>query len=70
MLLTCEVLLVGYRAADPGFAKTNIMRELPSYIASMVFLGFRVLGLLQSPDEGAESLVDAALAPPVKTNLL
>ncbi|KFK25831.1 hypothetical protein AALP_AA8G167600 [Arabis alpina] len=62
--LTDDSHHVSVIAADPGFAKTNIMRELPSYIASVVFLGFKVLGLLQSPDEGAESLVDAALAPP------
>ncbi|XP_020876594.1 dehydrogenase/reductase SDR family member on chromosome X isoform X2 [Arabidopsis lyrata subsp. lyrata] len=49
-------------AADPGFVKTNIMRELPCYITSMVFLGFRILGLLQSPDDGAESIIDAALS--------
>ncbi|KAG7602400.1 putative NADP-retinol dehydrogenase [Arabidopsis thaliana] len=51
-------------AADPGFVKTNIMRELPCYITSMVFLGFKILGLLQSPEDGAESIIDAALSTP------
>ncbi|CAH2072642.1 unnamed protein product [Thlaspi arvense] len=51
-------------AADPGFAKTNIMHEFPSYVTSITFLVFKILGLLQSPDEGAEAFVDAALAPP------
>ncbi|CAA7018151.1 unnamed protein product [Microthlaspi erraticum] len=51
-------------AADPGFAKTNIMHEFPSYVLAIAFLGFKILGLLQSPHEGAESFIDAALAPP------
>ncbi|ESQ41576.1 hypothetical protein EUTSA_v10013899mg [Eutrema salsugineum] len=51
-------------AADPGFAKTNLLRDFPTYIAAMAFLGFKILGLLQTPEEGAESIVDAALAPP------
>ncbi|VVB14673.1 unnamed protein product [Arabis nemorensis] len=70
--LTDDSHHVSVIAADLGFVKTNIMRELPSYIISMVFNpGFRVLGLFQSPDQGAESLVDAALAPPpVNTNSL
>ncbi|KFK25830.1 hypothetical protein AALP_AA8G167400 [Arabis alpina] len=62
--LTDDSHHVSVIAADPGLAKTNLMREFPKYIVSMVFATFRVLGLLQSPDKGAESFVDAALAPP------
>ncbi|EOA20857.1 hypothetical protein CARUB_v10001194mg [Capsella rubella] len=54
-------------AADPGFVKTNIMRELPSCITSMAFLGFRIIGILQSPDAGAESIIDAALSAPERS---
>ncbi|KAJ0232595.1 NAD(P)-binding Rossmann-fold superfamily protein [Hirschfeldia incana] len=51
-------------AADPGFVKTNLLREFPKYSSAYAFLLFQVVGLLQTPDEGAESSVDAALAPP------
>ncbi|CAN8300081.1 unnamed protein product [Cochlearia groenlandica] len=51
-------------AADPGFAKTNIMHEYPSYVTAITFVCFKIIGLLQSPDKGAESIVDAALATP------
>ncbi|ESQ41573.1 hypothetical protein EUTSA_v10013855mg [Eutrema salsugineum] len=62
--LTDDSHHVSVIAADPGFAKTKIMREYPTYITAMAFLGFKTLGLLQTPEEGAESIVDAALAPP------
>ncbi|CAH8386765.1 unnamed protein product [Eruca vesicaria subsp. sativa] len=51
-------------AADPGFVKTNLMREFPKYASGFGFLFFKLIGLLQTPDEGARSSVDAALAPP------
>ncbi|KAL0681113.1 hypothetical protein Bca4012_047960 [Brassica carinata] len=55
----------GYdRAADPGFVKTNLMREYPKYVSAFAFLSFKLIGLLQTPDEGARSSVDATLAPP------
>ncbi|WZY74958.1 hypothetical protein YC2023_021342 [Brassica napus] len=53
-------------AADPGFVKTNLMREYPKYVSAFAFLSFKLVGLLQTPDEGARSSVDAALAPSVK----
>jgi hypothetical protein len=43
------------------------MRELPSYISRMTFIALNLLGLLQSPEEGASSVIDAALAPPVSS---
>ncbi|KAK8704109.1 hypothetical protein V6N13_047742 [Hibiscus sabdariffa] len=51
-------------AADPGFVKTNIMREFPSYLSNLAFQVLRILGLLQSPEDGVSSILDAALAPP------
>ncbi|XP_056847511.1 uncharacterized protein LOC108841139 isoform X2 [Raphanus sativus] len=51
-------------AADPGFVKTNLMREYPKYVSAFAFLCFKTIGLLQTPDEGARSSLDAALAPP------
>ncbi|KAG2238793.1 hypothetical protein Bca52824_091964 [Brassica carinata] len=51
-------------AAEPGLVKTNLLREFPKYASASAFLFFKVIGLLQTPDEGAESSVDAALAPP------
>lgn len=58
------------RAVDPGAVKTNIMHELPSYIQVMAFCSLKILGLLQSPEDAAESVIDAALAPPVRYGLL
>lgn len=60
------VLLDKCRAADPGFVKTNLMREYPKYVSAFAFFSFKLIGLLQTPDEGARSSVDAALAPSVK----
>ncbi|XP_074345545.1 uncharacterized protein LOC141684459 isoform X1 [Apium graveolens] len=51
-------------AVDPGVVKTNIMREIPSCLSETAFLALRVLGLLQSPEVGVSSIVDAALSPP------
>ncbi|KAF8090199.1 hypothetical protein N665_0483s0037 [Sinapis alba] len=51
-------------AADPGFVKTNLLREFPKYSSASAFLFFKVIGLLKTPDEGSESSVDAVLAPP------
>ena len=33
----------------------------------MAFIALNLLGLLQSPEEGASSVIDAALAPPVSS---
>ncbi|KAI5605980.1 hypothetical protein BDE02_01G389300 [Populus trichocarpa] len=62
--LTDESCKVSVIAADPGAVETNIMRELPSYISRVTFIALNLLGLLQSPEEGASSVIDAALAPP------
>lgn len=45
--------------------KTNIMREIPSCFSWMAFSVLKLLGLLQSPEAGVCSILDAALAPPV-----
>lgn len=55
----------GNSAADPGAVKTNIMREIPSVISGIAFMGLKLLGILQSPENGIHSILDAALAPPV-----
>ncbi|KAL3615165.1 hypothetical protein CASFOL_040826 [Castilleja foliolosa] len=51
-------------AADPGAVQTNIMREMPSCVSQMAYAGLKILSLLQSPETGVRSIVDAALAPP------
>ncbi|XP_071922080.1 uncharacterized protein [Coffea arabica] len=56
-------------AVDPGAVKTSIMREIPSCIASMAFLGLKLLGALQAPENGVSSIIDAALAPPEITGV-
>ncbi|XP_013612369.1 PREDICTED: short-chain dehydrogenase TIC 32, chloroplastic [Brassica oleracea var. oleracea] len=55
---------VSVAAVDPGAVKTNIMHELPSYIQVLAFCSLKVLRLMQSSEEAAESVIDAALAPP------
>ncbi|CAI0553875.1 unnamed protein product [Linum tenue] len=54
---------VSVLAADPGMVKTNIMQEVPFSLSNIAYLVFRVLGLLQSPENGINSILDAALAP-------
>ncbi|XP_015086455.1 dehydrogenase/reductase SDR family member on chromosome X [Solanum pennellii] len=51
-------------AADPGVVKTNIMREIPSSLSWLAFFVLKLLGLLQSPDVGISSVLDAVHAPP------
>lgn len=58
---SCPVSII---AADPGVVKTNIMREVPTCLRYVAFLVLNLLGLLQSPESGVRSVVDAALAPP------
>ncbi|TXG50811.1 hypothetical protein EZV62_023335 [Acer yangbiense] len=53
-----------YDAVDPGVVKTNIMREVPSLLSHAAFTVLKLLGLLQSPEDGINSVLDAALAPP------
>ncbi|XP_004502627.1 uncharacterized protein [Cicer arietinum] len=50
--------------ADPGSAQTSIMREVPATLAWLAFFVLKRLRLLQSPECGKNSIVDAALAPP------
>ncbi|KAK9100105.1 hypothetical protein Scep_023535 [Stephania cephalantha] len=51
-------------AADPGVVHTNIMREVPLPLSLLATTVLKYFGLLQSPEEGVESIIDAALAPP------
>ncbi|XP_068313020.1 uncharacterized protein [Pyrus communis] len=51
-------------AVDPGVVETNIMREVPSCLSSLAFIVLKLLGLLQSPEIGVSSILDAALSPP------
>ncbi|KAK8572126.1 hypothetical protein V6N12_028188 [Hibiscus sabdariffa] len=62
--LTDQPSHVSVNAADPGFVKTNIMREFPSCLSNLAFQVLRILGLLQLPEDGVSSILDAALAPP------
>ncbi|XP_044477540.1 dehydrogenase/reductase SDR family member on chromosome X-like isoform X1 [Mangifera indica] len=55
---------VSVNAADPGVVKTNIMREVPSSISHVAFIVLKLFGLLQLPENGIDSILDAALAPP------
>ncbi|KAL3522637.1 hypothetical protein ACH5RR_015471 [Cinchona calisaya] len=50
-------------AVDPGAVKTNIMREIPACITWMAFIGLKLLGILQSPENGVLSVLHAAVAP-------
>lgn len=59
------VLFIIESAADPGVVKTNIMREVPSSISHVAFIVLKLFGLLQLPKNGIDSILDAALAPPV-----
>ncbi|KVH95854.1 Glucose/ribitol dehydrogenase [Cynara cardunculus var. scolymus] len=56
-------------AVDPGAVKTDIMREVPWCISQVALLVLGVLGLLQSPEAGVSSILDAALAPPETSGL-
>ncbi|KAL0541717.1 hypothetical protein IC582_021772 [Cucumis melo] len=50
--------------ADPGVVKTNIMREVPTYLSRVAFTILMLLRLLQLPKDGVNSILDAALASP------
>lgn len=58
-------VLEWWSAADPGVVKTNIMREIPSSLSWLAFFVLKLLGLLQSPEVGISSVLDAVHAPPV-----
>ncbi|XP_027329164.1 dehydrogenase/reductase SDR family member on chromosome X-like isoform X1 [Abrus precatorius] len=51
--------------ADPGIVQTNIMREVPAILSCLAFFILKRLRLLQSPECGVDSIIDAALAPPL-----
>ncbi|KAF9606847.1 hypothetical protein IFM89_029304 [Coptis chinensis] len=53
-----------YPTADPGAVATNLMRELSSHLSVLAFTVLKVLGLLQSPEDKVNSIIDADLAPP------
>ncbi|XP_071702570.1 uncharacterized protein [Rutidosis leptorrhynchoides] len=61
--LTEESKQISVMAVDPGAVKTNIMEEVPFFISQAAFFALRFLGLLQSPEDGISSILDAALAP-------
>lgn len=50
--------------ADPGVVQTNIMQEVPAILSCLAFSVLKRLRLLQSPQSGINSIIDAALAPP------
>ncbi|XP_021690273.2 uncharacterized protein LOC110671948 isoform X2 [Hevea brasiliensis] len=64
LLLMDKSCRVSVNAADPGAVQTNIMREIPSCLSHVTFVLLKLLGLLQSPNNGVSSILDAALAPP------
>ncbi|KMT06486.1 hypothetical protein BVRB_7g156630 isoform C [Beta vulgaris subsp. vulgaris] len=59
-----KVSQLSVNVADPGAVKTNIMRDLPQCLSQLAFAVLKLLGILQSPEKGVSSILDAALAPP------
>lgn len=55
---------ISVMAADPGAVATNIWRELPWHVSMLACTVLKFLGLLQLPEDGVNSIIDAALAPP------
>ncbi|GBG58964.1 hypothetical protein CBR_g24314 [Chara braunii] len=54
--------VVSANAADPGAVDTNLLREVPVGLRKFGMLVLAALGLLKSPAEGANAVIDAALA--------
>lgn len=50
-------------AADPGAVSTNILREVPNWLAQLSRVVLSLLGLLQLPSTGASAVLAAATAP-------
>ncbi|KAL0921032.1 hypothetical protein M5K25_008060 [Dendrobium thyrsiflorum] len=48
---------------DPGVVQTNILREVPLCLSQLAFRVLSFLQVLQSPEVGVSSIIDAALAP-------
>lgn len=63
-------MLLYISVADPGVVQTNIMQEVPAILSCLAFSVLKRLRLLQSPQSGINSIIDAALAPPVSTLLV
>ncbi|KAL5145632.1 Dehydrogenase/reductase SDR family member on chromosome X [Glycine soja] len=57
-------VLLHISVADPGVVQTNLMREIPAILSWLAIYVLKRLRLLQSPECGVDSIVDAALAPP------
>ncbi|PWA40891.1 NAD(P)-binding Rossmann-fold superfamily protein [Artemisia annua] len=60
---------ISVMVVDPGAVRTDIMREVPWYISQTAFFSLQLLGLLQSPEAGVSSMLDAALAHPETSGL-
>lgn len=69
LFVKCEFLIF-WSVADPGVVKTNIMREVPTYLSRVAFTILMLLRLLQLPKDGVNSILDAALASPVSESFL
>ncbi|WVZ20498.1 hypothetical protein V8G54_007820 [Vigna mungo] len=63
-LLAFIFCIVGISVADPGVVQTNLMREVPTILSSLALRVLKFLQLLQFPESGVDSIIDAALAPP------
>ncbi|KAH1255712.1 Dehydrogenase/reductase SDR family member on chromosome X [Glycine max] len=50
--------------ADPGVVQTKLMQEVPAILSWLALYVLKRLQLLQSPECGVDSIIDAALAPP------
>lgn len=64
LMFVSSICLI-WSAVDPGVVETNIMREVPSCLSHVALTVLKLLGLLQSPEQGISAILDAALAPPV-----
>lgn len=69
-LLAFIFCIVGISVADPGVVQTNLMREVPTILSSLALRVLKFLQLLQFPESGVDSIIDAALAPPVRTSVV
>ena len=60
-------MLLPVSVADPGVVQTKLMQEVPAILSWLALYVLKRLQLLQSPECGVDSIIDAALAPPVST---
>lgn len=68
--LTFIFCIVEHSVADPGVVQTNLMREVPTILSCLALRVLKFLRLLEFPKSGVDSIIDAALAPPVRTSVL